>query len=285
MRGASRSSEQTGAARTWACRWLVRLSAAPFLLGVALACPGPLRAEPPVGPPARDARRAAESAAISPAEPFQPTRAQRIASLEARARERLEAGALRETEALLEQAYDLDPRPEYLLRVAALQVQQGQPDLAVRTYERILAAPGSSEGARADAQRKLEALTGRPYRVPEPERVLPPRREALRTAGYALLGVGGGALLLGASFAGAALARERELDDVRLLEQRHDLIDEGRALAGAADGCFIAGGLVAATGLVLTLVSLRKRPVGRQARWEGFACSSGRCRPGLVLRY
>jgi hypothetical protein len=77
-----------------------------------------------------------------------------------------------------------------------------------------------------------------------------------------LLGVGGAALITGAAFAGVAKGNENELADLTTLEGRDDERERGRRNAIIADSMLIAGGAIALTGLVLVLVSLKKKPAG-----------------------
>jgi hypothetical protein len=79
-----------------------------------------------------------------------------------------------------------------------------------------------------------------------------------------LLGVGGAALIAGGGLGGAALARQRELDDTTGLQARDSLIAQGRTFAKAADGLFIAGGVLAVTGLALTIASAVKTRSARK---------------------
>jgi len=84
-------------------------------------------------------------------------------------------------------------------------------------------------------------------------------------AGYSLLGVGVGSIIAGASVAVLALR-----DDQQLSEQPSDpagVRDDGRTKAWVADGLFIAGGVITATGLTLVVVDLIKhRQSSRRAQ-------------------
>jgi tetratricopeptide (TPR) repeat protein len=202
--------------------------------------------------------------------------------------------------ALFEQAYALSPEPNYLFNIGRVYEEKGDFQRAIDHYERFVKAPEVELRARDLALERLRVLraimaetkvedpaapdpapdepTGFVLDAPPPtpSRQMPPAR----VAGITLLGIGAVAMGTGGGLGGAALARQRDLEDTQGLEARNDLIRRGETFAKAADGLLIAGGILAATGLVLTLTSLRK-PRGAHARQRRSSERSARILPTL----
>lgn len=215
------------------------------------------------------------------AAPPPPTHEERVEALNAEAVERFQAGDYDGAVARFEEAYRLSPEPNYLFNIGRIYEEKGDLVRAVEHYERFMNQPGVELQAREVAVERVRVLravieeTARETKTAEPEPVADPeprperqdrgRTRPLRITGYAVLGLGAAVLVAGAGFGGAAIARREDLDDLRTLESRDDAIDRGRRSALVADSLFIAGGVLAITGLALTLASLRRKPAQRTA--------------------
>jgi hypothetical protein len=82
-----------------------------------------------------------------------------------------------------------------------------------------------------------------------------------RLAGYALIGIGGAGLIAGGVLGGIASSAAKRADDEMIVENENDLRRAARPIARAADGLFIASGIVLAAGLVSFAASFaKKRP-------------------------
>jgi tetratricopeptide (TPR) repeat protein len=173
---------------------------------------------------------------------------------------------------LFEAAYDMSPEPNYLFNIGRVYEESGNFPKAIEYYDRFVQLPEVDLEPReialdrlqvlrrvvaeADAKnRKDEQPPDTPRQDGEGRKQTPP----LRIAGYVLLGIGGATLIAGAGFGGAAVQRENELDGLTTLEPRNNAIERGKRSAVVADSLFIAGGIIALTGLVLTLASLKKK--------------------------
>jgi len=90
---------------------------------------------------------------------------------------------------------------------------------------------------------------------------LKPSTPPARIAGYALFGVGGAALIAGGVLGAIASSTAEHADQEANVEDENDLRRKARPMAQAADGLFIAGGIVAVAGIVSFAVSFtKKRP-------------------------
>lgn len=210
-----------------------------------------------------------------------------VQDLNARAVEKFKNKEYEEAIDLFKQAYDLSPEPNYLFNIGRVYEQKGDFKNAVEFYGRFLREPEVDLKSREIALERRRVLTGvldetepgwngqpaaeqpelqpeaEPKPEPEPEPAPEPETKKpskLRLTGYILLGVGGAALVTGAAFAGIAKGNENDLADLGTLEERDEVRDKGRRNAIIADSMLIAGGAIAATGLVLVLVSLKKKP-------------------------
>lgn len=199
---------------------------------------------------------------------------------------------------LFQEAYALDPEANYLFNIGRVYEEKGDLETAVTYYQRFVDHPDAAPGARGMARKRIQELQAE---LPPPELVVetvppptvetpspaPPQsgeaanflpatsapvpttitttstsRLKLRIAGYSLFGGGAALLAVAAGFAGSALSQQKRLDTLSTLEPRDAAIQRGERNALIADSLFIAGGIVAVTGLTLTLVSLRRRPRG-----------------------
>jgi hypothetical protein len=96
-------------------------------------------------------------------------------------------------------------------------------------------------------------------------------------AGVGVLGVGAGAVL-----GVLASGKRGDAEDEKLAARASELDDDARSLATAANVAFLAGGTVAAVGVVLGIVDLRRSSVaaGRLDRGVSVAAGPG----GVALR-
>ena len=178
---------------------------------------------------------------------------------------------------LFEKAYDKSPEPNYLFNIGRVYEEAGNFPKAIEYYDRFVQLPEVDLEPREIALDRLQVLrrvveeAEAKNRKDEPKDETPkdegkePERKKtppLRIAGYVLLGVGGATLIAGAGFGGAAMQREGELDELTSLEPRNNAIRKGQRNAIVADSLFIAGGVIALTGLILTLASLKKKKGG-----------------------
>lgn len=204
-----------------------------------------------------------------------------VEELNAAAVEAFKAKDYDEAARLFEAAYDKNPEPNYLFNIGRVYEEKGDFEKAIEWYDKFIHLPEVELQDREIALerlRVLRAIVAESKAENEPAQAVPqdePKDEPtdgrkptppLRIAGYVLLGIGGAVLVAGAGFGGAAVQRNNELDDLNTLEQRDDAIDKGKRNALIADSLFISGGVIALTGLVLTLVSLKKSGKGNGQR-------------------
>ena len=187
---------------------------------------------------------------------------------------------------LFQQAHAIDPQPNYLFNIGRVYEEKGDLENAVVFYQRFLGESGVDLESRQIATERLKVLRealkqlrgesadrpAEPAATPEPDPQTDPdvdrprdaeRTRKLRIAGYSLLGIGGAALIAGGAVGGVALGTTRDADDAAFVDEEERLRRKARTQAGAADGLFVAGGVVAVVGLVLVLSTLR---VGKGAR-------------------
>lgn len=213
-----------------------------------------------------------------------PSVQEQVAELNEQAVEKFQAKEYDEAVALFEQAYELQPEPNYLFNIGRIYEESGNLHKAVEFYERFVKEPGVPLDARERGLERLRVLRAiiqetdrqpepepeeepeaepepktepEPTPTTEPERAKPPK---LRIAGYALLGTGGAIAAAGGVMAGLAFQRSQQLEGLHTFETRTDIADEGRTMALSADVLLGVGGAVAVAGLVMVLVSLKRKP-------------------------
>lgn len=229
-------------------------------------------------------RPALASSAPETSSPFK----EQIDKLNAEAVEKFQAKQYDEAAALFEQAYDLQPEPNYLFNIGRIYEESGNLEKSVEYYERFVKEPGVPLEARERGVERLRVLRAvleetapKPEAEPEPEPEVEPEPEPepkvtpepkpepkpeerrpskLRIAGYALLGTGGAVLIGGGVLGGLALGRASTLEGQHTYEERRDTATSGRGMALGADIMFGVGGALAAAGLVMVIVSLKRRP-------------------------
>ncbi len=204
---------------------------------------------------------------------------------------------------LFNQAYAVDPQPNYLFNIGRVFEEKGDLKSAVEYYQRFVSQPGVDIEARKAATERLQVLkealaqleedeepqppVPAPEPQPEPESTdedpRPDRKQAQRIAGYSMLGVGGVALIVGAVLGGLATGKANDADDAEFVDERLRLRDEARTRARGADAMYITGGVLAGAGLVLVLTTLRKKDRQTANRGRKPAISPMADRRGLGL--
>lgn len=192
---------------------------------------------------------------------------------------------------LFEQAHQIDPQPNYLFNIGRVYEEKGDLEKAVEYYQRFVGESGVDLESRQIATERLKVLREALAQIREDERPAPSEGEGtapatsggdpsedrprdpertrkMRIAGYSLLGIGGAALIAGGAVGGVALGTTRDAEDAGFVDEQQRLRRKARTQAGAADGLFIAGGVVAVVGLVLVLSTLRAGQ-GRSATSRG----------------
>jgi hypothetical protein len=225
------------------------------------------------------------------------------ADLSGQAIERFKARDYDAAARLFEQAYGLDPNPNYLFNVGRVYEEKGDIRSAADYYQRFVKEPGVEIESRELALQRLRVLRailhetepkpGEPATAtpadPKPG-VTPPsagtgtgedepdRRKSMRLGGYALLGVGGVSMVVGGIFGGLTLAKKNDLNDTHMVEDRKALAREGKTFALVSDVTLFTGAALAVAGLVLVLVARKPRGPKRSA----LAPSLGRGHAGLT---
>lgn len=202
----------------------------------------------------------------------------RAESLSEKAVEAFEAQDYEEAVRLFQKAYDASPEPNYLFNIGRVYEEMGDLRNAVKYYQQFVGQPGVDLDARETALQRLkvlrdavEQLEADEKKDEEPEETTPDpvvdqppptteddgmeRKKKLRIAGYSLMGVGAAGLIVGGVFGGLALQSRNDAED-QPADRYEDAADEARTRARVADAMFITGGVLAATGLVLFLVTL-----------------------------
>ena len=219
------------------------------------------------------------------------------ADLSGQAIERFKAKDYDAAARLFEQAYSLDPNPNYLFNVGRVYEEKGDIRSAVDYYQRFVKEPGVEIESRELALQRLRVLRAILHET-DPEQpataapgpqadATPPaasgaddtdRSKSMRLGGFALLGVGSISVIVGGVFGGLTLAKKNELDDAHMADERKALAREGKTFALVSDVTLFTGAALAVTGLVLVLVARKSRSPKRSA----LAPSVGRGHAGLT---
>jgi len=223
------------------------------------------------------------------------------ADLSGQAIERFKARDYDAAARLFEQAYGLDPNPNYLFNVGRVYEEKGDIRSAVDFYQRFVKEPGVEIESRELALQRLRVLRailhetepqpGQPTTAnpSDPKTGVTPqsagtgedesdRRKSMRLGGYALLGVGGISMVVGGILGGLTLAKKNELNDAHMVEDRKALAREGKTFALVSDVTLFTGAALAVAGLVLVLVVRKPRSPKRSV----LAPSLGRGHAGLT---
>lgn len=204
-----------------------------------------------------------------------------------------EAGRYEQAVENFERAYALDGNVNNLFNIGRVYEEAGDLPAAIDYYTRFLEQPGVSLEYREATLERLEVLErtlaatrknegdgaaaegdGGDASGPPPPSVEgegeddppPPiddaaqaRARKQRVAGWAVLGVGGVALVASGAIAGVTASTASALADETDPSARADLALRGQSLAPAADALLISGGTLALVGLVVALTAKPER--------------------------
>ncbi|MEZ4382038.1 MAG: tetratricopeptide repeat protein [Nannocystaceae bacterium] len=201
--------------------------------------------------------------------------------------------------ALFERAYALEPEPNILFNIGRIYEEAGKYEDAITYYERFISEPQVDLEAKqvaldrrdlakavVEIQKKDEKKTDPTPEetTPPPEETTPPPGETtpppgedpqvddkpkarnVRPIGYALFGTGAAALIGGAIVGGMAKGQERDFQAATNKTDADAAKERGLKLAPAADGLFIAGGILAAAGIVMLLLPQARKNKKNKAR-------------------
>lgn len=218
-----------------------------------------------------------------PPPPPEPASEKEVEALNNAAVEKFQAKEYDEAARLFEEAYSINPEPNYLFNIGRIYEESGDLPQAVEYYERFMNEPAVELEAREIALERVRVLKEiiRENEAEEAAKNPPPpveedpdplgkdddkkKQPPMRIGGIVLLSVGAVVLGAGAGFGAAASGNSNALDDLNTLETRDSEIEKGRRNAIVADSMFIAGGALALTGVILIAVSFTKRGSGSRA--------------------
>ncbi|MDC0674277.1 tetratricopeptide repeat protein [Nannocystis radixulma] len=200
--------------------------------------------------------------------------------------------------ALFERAYKVQPDPNILFNIGRIQEQANNVDAAISYYQRFIADESVDIGLRDTALQRLATLEKiveirekeeakqkpkqpEPAKQPEATQPVGPqlgpqpppgddkssqnKAKILRPIGYTMFGVGAALLIGGGIAGGLAKGQENKFEAAETLDDQRDAGQKGKSLAAAADGLFIAGGVMAVVGMVLLLVPKARKSKAVQA--------------------
>jgi tetratricopeptide (TPR) repeat protein len=188
---------------------------------------------------------------------------------------------------LFEQAYAEDEDPNYLFNIGRVFEEKGDLRSAIDRYEKFVNSAGVDLDSRQFANERLKVLRdivaaedaakakeeqrladAEAAKQAEAEAAANPQPEGpsqadiaskrTRTIGFVLLGVGAAAAAGGGAAGGLALGKHKDFESETDPAAAATLKQDGQTLSSAADGLFIAGGVVAVAGLVMVLTTLDK---------------------------
>jgi tetratricopeptide (TPR) repeat protein len=201
--------------------------------------------------------------------------------------------------ALFEQAYSIDPAPNYLFNIGRVYEEAGNLEKAVEFYAKFVKQPGVDLDSRGVALDRLKVLRSileetaekppeeKPEEKPEPVVEQPPpepvvdqdaqrKRKAMRGAGFGLLGVGAAALIGGGVAGGLAQGDHNKAGEVADPADGVPLLDSSQTKSLAANVLFGVGGAFVLTGVILVAVGFSKpKPTSRVALAPSFGPRGG----------
>lgn len=198
--------------------------------------------------------------------------------------------------ALFERAYAVQPEPAILFNIGRIYEEAQNAEAAITYYERFIADESVELKDREKAVQRLQVLRtiieirekeknrnkpkpadpppsvdngpkAGPTPAPGPDKgdKAPAKGRLMRPIGGALVGTGAALLIGGAIAGGIARGAHKDFKSAESLEDREAAASRGRGLAGTADGLFIAGGVIAAVGIVLLIVPAVRKSRTAQA--------------------
>jgi tetratricopeptide (TPR) repeat protein len=202
--------------------------------------------------------------------------------------------------ALFEQAYSIDPEPNYLFNIGRVHEEAGNLEKAVEFYAKFVKQPGVDIDSREVALDRLKVLraileetTEKPKDEPkddpdddqavEPPPPQPPvdedakrKKKNIRIAGFVLLGIGAGALIGGGVAGGLAQGDYNKAQDATDPAEGAALLDSSQTKSLAANVLFPVGGALALTGVILVAVGFAKpKSTSRVALTPSFGPRGG----------
>ncbi len=186
--------------------------------------------------------------------------------------------------ALFERAYAVQPEPAILFNIGRIYEEAQNAEAAIGYYEKFIAdenvEPKDQEKAvqrlqvlrtiveireKEKARTKPKPVDPKPVTEPNPVQPQPVAQQPadqkpakpgrlMRPIGFTLLGTGAALVIGGAVAGGLAKAQYNVFADAKSLSDQEAAGTRGRSLARTADGLFIAGGVIAAVGVVLLIV-------------------------------
>ncbi|HFE46414.1 MAG TPA: tetratricopeptide repeat protein [Nannocystis exedens] len=231
-----------------------------------------------------------------------PAAEESFATLTEQASEKYTEGDYDGSIALFERAYALNPEPNILFNIGRIYEEAGNYEDAIVYYERFISEPQVDLEAKqvaldrrdlaqavVDIQNKdkkgkepppetttepteteptdpVVPVTDPPSTEEPVEETAPKKPRNLRPVGYVLLGTGAAALIGGVVVGGLAKGEERKFQAATNKPDADAAKARGTKLAPAADGLFIAGGLLATAGIVMLLVPRRGKNAQRRER-------------------
>lgn len=223
--------------------------------------------------------------------------------------------------ALFERAYTLQPDPAILFNIGRIHEEANNVDAAIAYYQKFIADETVDVGLRDKALQRLETLekiveirkkeearqspkpadtqqkpsdpnaTGTavgpqpgPQATPGGQDKPPSQpSKLLRPIGYTMFGVGAALLIGGGIAGGLAKGQHKAFEGAETLDEQRAAGQKGKSLAAAADGLFIAGGVLAVVGMVLLLVPKARKSRAVQAMQPKAA--PGQVGLGYVYRF
>jgi tetratricopeptide (TPR) repeat protein len=201
--------------------------------------------------------------------------------------ERFRRGEVAPALEAFQEAYRLDPHPVLAYNIARAHETLGQVEEAIASFrlyleldpqasdrgavEQRIATLEADVDARRALERRNDELAREAARPRDTAPPPPPPREPSAVpwviAGVGVLGVGAGAVL-----GTLASGKRADAEDEPIATRAAELDGDASSLATAANVAFIAGGTVAAVGVVLGIIDLRRSSV-----------AAGRTRPGVRM--
>lgn len=182
--------------------------------------------------------------------------------------------------ALFEQAYEIDPQPNFLFNIGRVYEEAGTLDKAVDFYAKFVKQPGVDLDSRETALDRLKVLRSilketeekppeeKPDEVEPVEEPVPQpdpvdedakrKRKVMRAAGFGLTGVGAAVMIGGAVLGGLAQSDFNKAGEAATPPEGQTLLDSSKTKAMTADILLGVGGAVLLTGVILVAVGFSK---------------------------